>query len=447
MFLGFNRAGEPICLESNDLLTHGVILGRTGSGKTGLTIAMIEEATAEGANVVVFDPKGDLTNLALSLTTPAEFANWVESGASPEAEYKRHIKGLSVYGLGEEHIKWWREKVGVRIYAPGKTYGGGRSINVFPTFEPPCRQGDASTRDQASRAVATVLQALKEGDDPYDPALIYMTEAVMAAWKVDYSLPLNLWPGLLTTPPDYLQEFGGMKVDDFLPKRRRNRLARTLIGFQHQSERWLAGETFDLHRFVSRDRPQVAVFSMRHLTVEERLFFTSIMMQRLVEFMFETDSSQKLKLLCVLDEARGYLPPHPYNPPTKHPICTILAQGRAQGLGMLIGTQNPMDLDYKALSNVGTWAIGRLRERDCARDLMTELRDRNIDVDSLQDLPQRRFLLLDKAGKHNLLNVRWCYNYLRGPLSGQELLKLEDKAPAKPKKRPGAIRRLFRGKS
>jgi hypothetical protein len=216
-----------------------------------------------------------------------------------------------------------------------------------------------------------------------------------------------------------------MKLEEFLPKRRRLRLARTLVGFQHQADRWLAGEELDLHGLVNSPRPEVAVFSMRHLTAEEKFFFTSVMMQRLVEFMFETSSSQKLKLLVVLDEARGYLPSHPYNPPTKQPICTILAQGRAQGLGMLIGTQNPMDLDYKALSNVGTWAVGRLRERDCARDLTTELSERNIEVEDLQELPQRRFLLLDKRGDHNLLDVRWCLNYLRGPLSSQELMQLD----------------------
>jgi hypothetical protein len=439
MFLGFNPTGEPICLESSDLLTHGVILGRTGSGKTGLTVAMIEEATTEGANVVAFDPKGDLTNLALALTSQEEFAEWVEPGDTPEGAHKRHMKGLAVYGLGEQHVEWWRNKVNVKVYAPGKTYGGGTSVNIFPTFEPPRQK---ATRDQAARSVATVLQALQEGDDPYDPALIYLTEAVLVAWEANYALPLDYWAGLLTQPPEYLSEFGGMGIDDFFPKRRRTRLARTVIGFQHQADRWLAGESFDLHKFVSQDRPQVAVFSMRHLSVEDRLFFTSIMMQRLVEFMFETESSQKLKLLAVLDEARGYLPPHPKNPPTKNPICTILAQGRAQGLGMLIGTQNPMDLDYKALSNVGTWAIGRLRERDCARDLASELRDRNIAIEDLADLPQRRFLLLDKAGKHNILNVRWCYNFLRGPLSGQELLGLEGGTP-EDESHPGFLKRLF----
>jgi hypothetical protein len=444
MYLGMNKQGEPVSLPSEDLLTHGVVLGRTGSGKTGLQIMLIEEAVAAGASAIVFDPKGDLTNLALPLTTKEGFARWAEPGVAPEDAIRRHEKGLSGFGLGLADVADWRNKTRTMIFAPGRTYGGGRLLNIFPEFNPP-RQ---VSRDTASRAVATVLQALKEGLDPYDPALVFMTEAVLRAWEADLALPIDMWPGLLTSPPSYLQAFGGMGVDTFFSKRKRNALARKLIGFHHQADRWLKGQTLNLHELVA-GKPTIAVFSLRHLTAEERLFFTSIVMQRVVDFMFETSSSKNLKLLVVLDEARGYLPPHPSSPPTKHPICTILAQGRAQGIGMLVGTQNPMDLDYKALSNVGTWFVGRLRGRDCARDLASELRDRNVEVEDLADLPQRRFLLLDKRGGHQLLNVRWCFNYLRGPLSSQELLRFGPRRrsvtprPGKEPKR-GIMDRLFR---
>lgn len=427
MYLGMNRKGEPVTLDSDDLTTHGVVLGRTGSGKTGLQIMLIEEAVAAGASAIVFDPKGDLTNLALPLVSPQEFSRWSESG---DEAFKRHQKGLAAFGLGIPDVARWRSRVRTAIFAPGKTYGGGRPLSIFPEFRPP----RVVSRDTASRAVAAVLSALKVGDDPYDPALVFMTEAVLHVWKTGRALPIAMWPGLLTAPPEYLRSFGGMKVDTFFSKRKRNSLARKIIGFHHQSDRWLKGEPLNLHALIRR--PTIAVFSLRHLTNEEKLFFTSIVMQRVVEFMFEADASQKLKLLVVLDEARGYLPPAPRNPPTKHPICTILAQGRAQGIGMLVGTQNPMDLDYKALSNVGTWFVGRLRSRDCARDLAAELRDRNVDVEDLADLPQRRFLFLDKKGAHQLLNVRWCYNYLRGPLSSQELLRFTPKKPAVSRRPP-----------
>ena len=426
MYLGINQDGEPISLPTADLLTHGVVLGRTGSGKTGLTIALLEEVAASGAHAVVFDPKGDLTNLALSLASEQEFRKWVVEG-DPVEVCKRHREGLASFGLGLDSVANWRNKVDVIIYAPGKTYGGGRSINVFPTFDAPA--GDmVPPRERASREVGAVLEAIGSSGDPYDPALVFLSEAMMLAWAQRRSLPVDLWPGILSAPPERLQLFGGMKLNEFLPKAQRTKLARKLIGFRHQSDRWLNGARLDLHAMTQHSKPTISVFSMRHLDEEERHFFTGLVMNRLVDFMFETDASQKLKLLVVLDEARGYLPPYPYNPPTKGPICTILAQGRAQGIGMLIGTQNPMDLDYKALSNVGTWFVGRLRERDCNRDLASELKGRNVEVEDLQDLPQRRFLVLDKRGGHDLLKVRWCYNYLRGPLSAQDLLHFDPRS-------------------
>jgi len=422
MFLGLNADREPVHLDSSDLLTHGVILGRTGSGKSGLTIALIEEAAEDGSSVVVFDPKGDLTNLKLPLVEEREFSEWVEAGDTAGEAYQRMVAGLEEHQLTPEDVRRWRDKVEVRIYAPGKTYGGGRALNVFPDFDLPI---SGISRESASRAVTTVLQAINEAKDPFDPAIIYMTEAVMVAWEADYMLPIYLWPKVLTQPPVYLQDFGGMPVEDFFPKRKRSSLARKLIGFQHHAERWTKGVTLDLNQLVIQEKPQVAVFTMRHLPEEERHFFVSMMMQKLVDFMFQTDASKRLKLLVVLDEARGYLPPHPYNPPTKQPLCTILAQGRAQGIGMLIGTQSPMDLDYKALGNVGTWFVGRLRERDCVRDLAAELRDRDVKMEELQNLPLRRFMFLDKRGGQQLLNTRWCYNFLRGPLNSEELTRFD----------------------
>jgi len=432
VYLGINGDGDNVKLPAGDLTTHGVILGRTGSGKTGLTIALLEEVANSGASAIVFDPKGDLTNLALSLSDPEDFEKWVEPGTDADAARAAHAEGLRKSGLSIDSVAHWRNKVDVTIYAPGKTYGGGKSLNVFPTFDVP--SGDAVPfRDRAGREVGAVLEAIGSSGDPYDPALVFLSEAVLGSWKNHQPLPVDAWPGILTDPPESLKFFGGMGVDDFFPKRKRTALARKLIGFRHQADRWLNGEQLDLHAMTERSRPEIAVFTMRHLNEEERHFFTGLMMNRLVDFMFETQASQDLKLLVVLDEARGYLPPYPHNPPTKAPICTVLAQGRAMGIGMLIGTQNPMDLDYKALSNVGTWFVGRLRERDCNRDLASELKGRGVEVEEVVDMPQRRFLLLDKRGGHNMLKVRWTLNHLRGPLGANDLLALGPDWWSKPK--------------
>ena len=425
MYLGLNRNGEPLTLKADDLLTHGVVLGQTGSGKSGLTITLLEEIASAGASAVVFDPKGDLTNLALSLASVDEFASWVEPGVDPEEAYLQHGAGLCDSGMVYDHVRWWRDNIDVTVYAPGKTFGGGRSVNVFPTFEPPIGDGQLPPRSRASREVSTILRAVDTNDDPFDPALVFLTEAVLRHWEAGYSLPVQAWPGLLAEPPEYLTEFGGMPLEQFFPKRQLTKLARTLIGFLHQADRWMSGDSLDLHYLCNTTKPQLTVFTMRHLSEADRQFFTAVTMHKLVDFMFETSASQSLKLLVVLDEARGYLPPHPYNPPTKDPICTLLAQGRAQGVGMLIGTQNPNDLDYKALSNVGTWMVGKLRERDCARDLVTELRSRGIELETVAGLTNRKFLVLDKRGQHHLLDVRYCMNYLRGPLGANELARLD----------------------
>ena len=431
MYLGLNEHGEPIRLPSTDLMTHGVILGRTGSGKTGLTVTLLEEVAASGANAIVFDPKGDLTNIALSLASEDEFARWVEGGQNPNEVAEAAAAGLAEFGLGLDSIANWRNKVDVVVYAPGKTYGGGRSINVFPTFNPPT--GDmVPPKERAAREVGAVLEAIGS-TGTYDPALVFLTEAVMLSWSRGQAIPVDHWPGILSSPVPRLQSFGGMALNDFFPKRDRTKLARKLIGFRHQADRWLNGEKLNLHELSKTEKPRISIFTMRHLDEEERHFFTGLMMNRLVDFMFETAASKRLKLLIVLDEARGYLPPYPHNPPTKGPICTILAQGRAQGIGMLIGTQNPMDLDYKALSNVGSWFVGRLRERDCNRDLASELKNRDVEVEQVADMPQRRFLLLDKRGGHELLKVRWCYNYLRGPLGANDLIRLDGKRQHDPK--------------
>lgn len=413
MFLGQTTAGDDANLPTSDLLTHGVVLGRTGSGKSGLTIALIEEAALNGANVLVLDPKGDLANLALSLTTPLEFKDWSDN---PTDAWRKHCIGLAENSLTMEDVENYREGVDVNIYSPGKTGPGAEAVNLFPRFKP---------GGGAAREVAMVLSSIAGISDPIDPAIVFMTKAVSHEWAQGRSLPMSKWPGILSKPPQHLWYFGGMALNDFFSKKKRTDLARTLIGFQHQSERWLTGRTLDLKEITSARKPSISVFSMRHLSEKDRQFFTALLLNKVVEFMFATESSEKLKLLVVLDEARGYLPPYPHNPPTKAPIGTILAQGRAQGIGMLIGTQNPMDLDYKALSNVGTWFVGRLRERDCARDLLSELSSRGIEPEDVADVPQRSFLLLDKRGEHRQFKTRWCLNHLFGPMSGSQLVKLK----------------------
>lgn len=425
LLIGFDREGDPVRINRDDLTVHTVIVGKTGSGKTGATVTMIEEAVLGGASAIVIDPKGDLTNLALAFPglSVEEFAPWVEDGKIPAEEAARARAAL---GDLAPNVAKWNNAADVTIYAPGKTQGGGRGINLLPSFDPPAgNYTPQGLRDRAAGIVTSILGAIGFNGDPLtDPANVYLTDILLSTWKKGKSLGLDQWSAVLSEPPAEFKKFDGLAIDEFFPKKARMKVARALVGFRRQASKWLDGEPLNVDKLVSSAKPKVSVFTLRHLDEGERQFFCSMLFGAIVGFMFKTTASERLKLLVVIDEARGYLPPV-QNPPTKKPILTLLAQGRAQGIGLLIGTQNPNDIDYKALTNVGTWLLGNLRERDCARDLEAVLEARGIESSSLFTIPQRNFLLLKKDGTTTAIRTRWAYSYLRGPMNGDDLLKLD----------------------
>ena len=430
ILLGYDREGDPVEIPTSDLLTHGVIVGRTGSGKTGSTVTMIEEAVMNGASAIVIDPKGDLTNLALAFPslTAEEFAPWVENGKNPTEEAARARAAL---GESAPNVALWKNAADVTIYAPGKTQGGGRSVNLLPSFDPPA--GDYTPqglRDRAGGIVTAILGAIGYDGDPLtDPANVYLTDILTATWKKGKSLGLDQWTTVLSEPPAEFKKFDGLTIDEFFPKKDRMKVARALVGFRRQATKWLDGEPLNVEKLVGTSKPKVSVFTLRHLDESERQFFCSMLFDAIVGYMFKTTASDRLKLLVVIDEAKGYLPPV-QNPPTKKPILALLAQGRAQGIGLLIGTQNPNDIDYKALTNVGTWLLGNLRERDCVRDLEAVLEARGVETSALLTIPQRNFLVLKKDGTTTATKTRWAYSYLRGPMNGDDLLKFDKLNPA-----------------
>lgn len=429
MYLGTNEQGNPVKIDTADLTTHGVILGRTGSGKTGATVTAIEEAVLNGASAIVLDPKGDLTNLALAFPslTAEEFAPWMEDGKDPAEAAARAKREL---GRLAPNVRRWKDTADVMVFAPGKTRGGGESVNVLASLNAP--KGDLTERglrDRASSIVASILGAIGHTGDPMtDPANVFLTDVLVDAWTAGESANLESWVAKLNNPPARYSDFAGLDLDDFFPKKKRMKIARSIVGFQRQASKWLEGQPLSIESFIGSDKPKVSVFTMRHLDESERQFFSAMLLSAVVDYMFRAPASNKLRLLVVLDEARGYLPPYPKNPPTKKPICTLLAQGRAQGIGMLIGTQNPNDLDYKALTNVGTWFLGKLRPRDCARDLKKELSNRDVDQKTLSEIPQRHFLILKRDGEHAVTKIRWAYSFLRGPINSDELLRLNQTA-------------------
>lgn len=428
LFIGHEGSdNRNVLLDRDDLITHAVVVGRTGSGKTGLIHVIVEEAVMQGASAIILDPKGDLTNLMLSFPglTPQEFAPWVPSGKSATEESEKWRSGLQSSGLGSDNVAEWHNAATFRVFTPGFAKSG-QAINLLPRFEAP-EIMDTSARERASQIVITILNAIGIDSDPLtDPRNVYLTELLLTSWKNGEALPLEKWAGLIVDPPKALHDFDGIAVDDLFPRKDRLKVASAIVGFRRQAARWLEGPSLNPENLlmVGEDgRPQVSIFTLRHLSADDRQLFVSMFLSGLVDWMYKAPASGRLRALCVLDEAAGYLPPKPYNPPTKQPIMTLLSQGRAQGLGMLIGTQNPNDIDYKALSNVGTWFLGGLRDRDMKRDLEIELKDRGIEASELLGLPERTFFALTKGGITHNLRVRWSLSYLRGPISLTSLEK------------------------
>lgn len=432
MFIGTRTTdSEPLLINRDDLTTHGVVVGRTGSGKTGLIHVIIEEAVMQGASAVVIDPKGDLANLLLSFPglTPSEFAPWVPAGKNPYDEATLWSDGLKSTGQELTRVADWRNAATFQVFTPGYTKSG-QAINLLPDLSP---SDNGNARERAAHLVSTVLNAIGVDTDPLtDPSHVYLTELLVSAWSRGENLSLDKWAGLLVNPPIEFSNIDGIDISDFFPAKDRMKIARSLVGFRRQAARWLEGSTIDMNAFLmpgDDGRPRVSVFSLRHLGEEDRQMFVSMFLSGLVDWMFKAPASGRLRALCVLDEAKDYLPPHPYTPPAKGPLNKLLSQGRAQGLGVVLGTQNPNDLDYKSLSNVGTWFLGGLTDRDTKRDLDSMLRIRNVNSDILLDLPARSFLALTKAGESCVFKPRWTLSYLAGPLDIEQLGSLNASAP------------------
>jgi len=416
-------------LDADDLVTHGVILGRTGSGKTGLGTVVLEELALQGVPLLVIDPKGDMTNLALAFPglNPAAYAPWVARGEDPEAVAARVRAGLEASGVDVEQVRAYRDAARTTVYAPGWTRGQGvNRVDLLPSLAAPAQGGEG--RQIAAQGVAEALLGSvgQESSGPSDPRAVFLAEAVLSLWSGGGAIDLDAIVGAVHTPP--FTHVGPLPLDDFLPENERKKLARSLVSFSRSAARWLSGTPLDFDALLAPAAPgapqRTSVFSLGHLDPAERAFFLTLFLHGLLEWLGRQPGTSRLRALLWIEEARGILPPHPQSPPTKAPLARLLAQARAFGLGCVLSTQHPVDLDYKALSNVGTWFLGTLRERDLKRDLLSELQDKGIDAGRLSELQTRQFLLRRKRGAVDELRTRYALCYLRGPISPTELPKL-----------------------
>ena len=443
--LGTRPDGAAFAVDPSDLTTHGVIVGMTGSGKTGLGIVLLEEALSAGVPVLALDPKGDLGNLLLTFPdlAPADFAPWVEESQARDAglpveEHAARVaaewrEGLAASGIDPERIRALRESSELTIYTPGSTAGTPLNLVGSLAAAPLSWETDAETlRDQIEAAVSGVLGLVGIPADPLGSREhVLLANLVERAWRAGTDLDLAALIGQVQSPP--LRKLGVFDVDTFFPQKERTALALRLnaLAASPSFAAWSKGEPLDPERLVGGgERTNAAIVHLAHLSEPERQFVVTLLLSKVVTWMRRLPGTGELRTLVYMDEVAGYAPPTAA-PPTKKPILTLLKQARAYGVGAVLATQNPVDLDYKAMANAGTWFVGRLQtERDKQR-VVEGLRSAagGTEVAALDaaigGLAKRQFLVVSAhEPEPALFTTRWAMSYLRGPLTKDEVARL-----------------------
>lgn len=452
-------AESLVMYDSKDLVTHGVVLGMTGSGKTGLCLALLEEAAMDGVPVIAIDPKGDIGNLLLQFPnlSAEEFKPWVneDDARRKERTVDEHAanqsevwtKGLADWGQGKERIQTLRDKVDMAIYTPGSN--AGLPVSILSSLDAPSEEVMEDREMLADRIESTVSSMMGlmgvEADPVQSKEHILLSNIVAHFWAKGQNLSLEVLVRAIQQPP--IRKVGVVDIDTFLPESKRSDLAMKLNNLLASPGFgvWLEGEPLDIQRmyFTAEGKPRISIFCIAHLSDSERMFFVSLLMNQLLGWMRQQSGTTSLRALFYMDEIFGYLPPTA-NPPSKKPMMILLKQARAFGLGLLLGTQNPVDLDYKALSNIGTWFLGRLQtERDMQRvldGLQGAASSSGVTFDRatlqklLAALGNRVFLMNNVHEDHPVVfQVRWVMSYLSGPLSRNLIKKLMD--PVRPAKK------------
>jgi len=367
---------DLVLLKSKDLTTHAVIIGMTGSGKTGLGIGLIEEAMMDNIPVIAIDPKGDLGNLALTFPQlrGEDFRPWINlqeatnKGLTPDAYANEQAelwkKGLSDWGQDGTRIDKLRNESTVNIYTPGGSAGIG--VSVLKSFNAPPQviiDDKEAYRDRISATTIGLLSLIGIEADPFTSReYILLSNILEDGWNKGKNLSLPDLINSIQKPP--MEKVGVLDLESFYPSKERFPLAMMLNNLIASPgfEAWMEGEALDVNHFFydAAGKPQVSVFSIAHLSDSERMFFVTMLLNEILTWVRSQPGTGSLRAILYMDELFGYLPPTA-NPPSKGPLLTLLKQARAFGLGLVLSTQNPVDLDYKALSNAGTWFIGRLQ--------------------------------------------------------------------------------------
>jgi len=443
---------ELVLYDSKHLTTHAVVVGMTGSGKTGLCIDLLEEAAMDGIPVLAIDPKGDIANLLLTFPElrPADFEPWVDpaeaerNGLSTAAQAEKTATtwrdGLASWGIDGARIARMRENVDVALYTPGSN--AGLPLSILGSFDapPPAVLGDEEAlRERVASTVTGLLGLIGlEGDPMQSREHILLSNLIDRAWRAGKKVELPTLIGEVQTPP--FEKVGVLDLESFFPSKDRFGLVMTLNNLVASPSfaAWSEGAPLDVSKLLMTEqgKPRISILSIAHLDDAQRMFFVTLLMNEVLAFTRQQSGTSSLRAIVYMDEIFGYFPPVA-NPPSKKPMLTLLKQARAFGVGLVLATQNPVDLDYKGLANTGTWFLGRLQtERDKMRVLeglegaaasQGKAFDRGALEQTLAGLGKRVFMMNDvNLPEPVVFETRWAMSYLRGPMTRTELKRWTD---------------------
>src|SRR5262245_54007566 len=445
---------EYFLYDAKDLVTHAVCVGMTGSGKTGLCLGLLEEAAIDNIPAIIIDPKGDLGNLLLAFPDlrPGDFRPWVQedqarkAGVSLDdyaaAEAEKWRKGLEEWGQDAQRIRTFKSAADFTIYTPGST--AGLAVSILKSFAAPAPNTDLDIlKDRIQTTASSLLGLVGIQADPLrSREHILIASILEQAWSSGKDLDLRALIQMIQKPP--MPRIVVFDLETFFPAQERFQLALTLNNLLAAPgfEAWMEGEGLEIDRilYTQAGKPRMSIFSIAHLSDAERMFFVTILLNHVLGWMRSQPGTPSLRAILYMDEVFGFFPPIS-EPPSKRPLLTLLKQARAFGLGVVLATQNPVDLDYKGLSNAGTWFIGRLQtERD--KDRLLEglasaagAQGAGFDPRTLaaliSKLGQRVFLMQSvHEDRPAMFQTRWALSYLAGPLTRTQIKQLmQDQKP------------------
>ncbi len=446
----------PFLYKNKNLTTHAAIIGMTGSGKTGLGISIIEEAAMDNIPVLVIDPKGDMGNLMLAFPElrPEDFLPWIDEteasakGMTPEELAQKTAalwrKGLEESWQSSDRIARFVSKAERKIYTPGAI--GGNPVSVLGDFAAPEQQvlDDVDTLNSLIDATVTGLLALAgiEAEPLKSREHLLLSSLFLYFWRRGQGLTLESLIASIINPP--FSKLGVLPLETIYPAKERMELAMSFntVLASPKFASWLQGAPLDIGKFLYTDggKPKISIFTLSHLSEKERQFFVTILLSRFLNWLRRQQGTSNLRVLLYMDEISGYFPPVA-NPPTKRPMLLLLKQARAFGAGIILSTQNPVDLDYKGLSNIGTWFIGRLQTKQDQNRVIDGLKSASAENFNeahirslLSSLPKRTFLLRSVYLEDPLIfKTRWVMSYLRGPLTLENIKRLQQEKTDKDK--------------